>query len=313
MNKCNEERHQTIRCLLATGANVNFLRYDHQTALSLLVWKNCANCVNMAIDAGADVNMKGFFGEIPLSLALERAQRNNPISFSDAGKDVTSELNKATKTIISSLIKAGADVNALDPVGNSALHLASVSKHSDFVQLLLNHSVRINFPNADNNNALHYHFKYSGGFFRSKTTLLLLVAGEDYPDISVFRVTGITEEDYPDISLLYVRGNTGYFPDIPLPPVTGISLEAYPAIPVSHATGIPEEDNPDTSVSSLMGITDWRLCLKHQCREAIRRHLITVNPHGNLFVRIPLLRLPAVITRYLLFNVSIATDENDDQ
>ena len=211
LNKCDEERHQTIRRLLATGANVNFLRYDHQTALSLLVWKNCANCVNIAIDAGADVNMKGFFGEIPLSLTLKRAQRNNPISFSDAGKDVTPELNKATKTILSSLIKAGADVNALDTVGNSALHLASVSKHSDFVQLLLNYSVRINFPNTDNNNALHYHFKYSGGFYRSKTTLLLLVAGEDYPDISVSHVTGMhLEEDYPDVShVLYVRGNTG--------------------------------------------------------------------------------------------------------
>ena len=62
-----------------------------------------------------------------------------------------------------------------------------------------------------------------------------------------------------------------------------------------------------------MGIKDWKLCLKHQCREAIRRDMIDVNPDGNLFLRIPRLGLPTVITRYLLFNVSLVTEDNDNQ
>ena len=313
LNKCNEERHQTIRCLLATGANVNYLRYDHQTALSVLVWKNCTNCVNVAIDAGADVNMRGFLGEVPLSLALKRAQSNNPISFTNEGKEVRSGLNKATSTTLSSLIKAGADVNVLDNYGNSALHLASVLNHSALVKLLLNHSVRINFRNPNNYNALRYYFKYSGGLFRSQTAVLLLVAGEDYLDISMPHVTGFTREVYPNNFLSLVTGFTGeIYSDIPLSHMAGFTGNDYLDIPTFDVMSITGDDNPDTSVSSLMGITDWRLCLKHQCREAIRRHLITVNPHGNLFVRIPLLGLPAVITRYLLFNVSIATNENDD-
>ena len=94
--------------------------------------------------------------------------------------------------------------------------------------------------------------------------------------------------------------------------MTGFTGNDYLDIPTFDVMSITGDDNPDTPVSSLMGITDLKLCLKHQCREAIRRHLITANPYGKLFVRIPLLGLPAVINRYLLFNVSIATDENDD-
>ena len=287
LNQCSKERNETIKSLLTSGANVNHSGFVSNT-LSLLVWKNCDVCVNTIINAGADVNMRGFLGEIPLFVALKRAQSNNPLSFIDAGAHVRSGLNRTTTIILSSLINAGADVNALDKDGNTALHYACVPNTSpfmhmgadvntssvmdtgtdvnardnvgnfvldfpipsDYIKLLLKHDVRINFLDTSNSSALQHYFKHSGGRFNSQTTLLLVVAGEHYPDI-----------------------------------------------PVSH----------------VMDITDWKLCLKHQCREAIRRHLVDVNPHGNLFVRIPLLGLPSVITRYLLFNVSLVTEENDDQ
>ena len=45
--------------------------------------------------------------------------------------------------------------------------------------------------------------------------------------------------------------------------------------------------------------------LKHMCREAIRKHLIDLNPHLHLFTRIPQLELPSPVTRYLLFYMSL--------
>ena len=45
---------------------------------------------------------------------------------------------------------------------------------------------------------------------------------------------------------------------------------------------------------------DLRLRLEHMCREAIRKHLIKVNPHSHLFSRIPQLPLPSALTQYLL-------------
>ena len=55
------------------------------------------------------------------------------------------------------------------------------------------------------------------------------------------------------------------------------------------------------------------LQLKHICREAIRKHLLKLDPHQHLFSRIPHLGLPESLNKYLLFYVSLETDfDNDD-
>ena len=48
--------------------------------------------------------------------------------------------------------------------------------------------------------------------------------------------------------------------------------------------------------------------LDHLCREAIRKHLIRLDPHTHLFKRIPLLNLPH-LTSYLLYELSIESKE----
>ena len=45
------------------------------------------------------------------------------------------------------------------------------------------------------------------------------------------------------------------------------------------------------------------LSLKHLCREAIRKHLLVIDPHQHLFYRIPRLGLPGSLSRYLLYDV----------
>ena len=80
---------------------MNHSGYCTETALSLLVWKNCNECVAVAINAGADVNMRGYLGQVPLFLALKTAQSNN---------EERSAFNRTTNAILSSLMKAGADV-----------------------------------------------------------------------------------------------------------------------------------------------------------------------------------------------------------
>ena len=52
-----------------------------------------------------------------------------------------------------------------------------------------------------------------------------------------------------------------------------------------------------------------KLELKHICREAIRKHLLKLDPHLNLFGRIPRLGLPNALNMYLLFNVSLEEEE----
>ena len=51
--------------------------------------------------------------------------------------------------------------------------------------------------------------------------------------------------------------------------------------------------------------TDLKLNLKHLCREAIREHLLAIDPHENLFGRVPQLGLPSSLAKYLLYNMSL--------
>ena len=51
------------------------------------------------------------------------------------------------------------------------------------------------------------------------------------------------------------------------------------------------------------------LKLKHLCREVIRSRLITLDPESHLFNRIPLLKLPSIIQDYLLYGMSLETEE----
>ena len=57
---------------------------------------------------------------------------------------------------------------------------------------------------------------------------------------------------------------------------------------------------------------DQKLSLKHLTRELIRKHLINIDPHENLFGRIPQLGLPSSLTKYLLYNMSLDYDDDDD-
>ena len=50
---------------------------------------------------------------------------------------------------------------------------------------------------------------------------------------------------------------------------------------------------------------DLQFDLMHLCRQTIRKHLLSADPHEHLFGRIPRLGLPKPLTRYLLFNFSL--------
>ena len=54
---------------------------------------------------------------------------------------------------------------------------------------------------------------------------------------------------------------------------------------------------------------ELQMCLKHLCREAIRNHLLELDPHTHLFSRIPRLELPSSINDYLLYNQTLDDDE----
>ena len=55
------------------------------------------------------------------------------------------------------------------------------------------------------------------------------------------------------------------------------------------------------------------LNLKHMCRETIRKHLLDIDPHENLFIRVPKIGLPSSLTKYLLYDVSLEDDPEEEE
>ena len=71
------------------------------------------------------------------------------------------------------------------------------------------------------------------------------------------------------------------------------------------------EENESKTLLPNRPLLDWlkeskaKLSLINSSREAIRKHLLIVDPHRNLFERVPKLGLPATLNNYLLYNVSL--------
>ena len=64
-------------------------------------------------------------------------------------------------------------------------------------------------------------------------------------------------------------------------------------------------------VPEYLKFSDLKLSLKHLCRQAIRKHLLDVDPYEHLFRRVPRLRLPASLSKYMLFDVSLNADKEE--
>ena len=68
----------------------------------------------------------------------------------------------------------------------------------------------------------------------------------------------------------------------------------------------------ENKIPDCLTFHDSQLQLKHICREAIRKHLLDLDPHQHLFGRIPKLGLPFALINYLLYGQSLDDDMLDD-
>ena len=69
-----------------------------------------------------------------------------------------------------------------------------------------------------------------------------------------------------------------------------------------------EGTTDETLIDSIADVQGQPPSLKHLCRWSIRNHLLEISLE-NLFVRLPQLVLPPLLVSYLLYNVSLDTEE----
>ena len=128
-----------IERLIALGVCVDAKDRSGNTPLHEASGNGHADVVKLLIDNGAKVGVRNGRGEAPLSWIASSFRR---------------DIEKF-KEIIEALINAGAEIDAQDNRGNTALHRVSERGHADVVKLLINAGADINAKNKDGDTALH--------------------------------------------------------------------------------------------------------------------------------------------------------------
>ena len=335
---------ELIKCLVRQGADVNAVNKYHDTALLLASRSDDVNVLKILIEAAADVNYVGLFPEqTALTRAWYSGKKENVKLLLEAGADVNAGHQRypgimcdlliqsgrcpeqlirnvgvnakdifgfpliilATREeygrAVPSLIREGADVNALDQQGNTALHTINTRVKGC---LLLAAGARINIFNDQKHNALRSYI-----FWRNDRAL-------DYRR----RRVNIYSPEYKEplreniCMLLYAAGETldgttvkgQYVPEhIPLTPSECLLYRAEGTHLIDDFTVM----NKTLTVPEYLRFKDLKLCLRHLCREAIRRHLLDLDLHTNLFVRALKLELPKSLTSYILYD-QLLDDDN---
>jgi ankyrin repeat protein len=126
-----------VKLLLSVGANVDAKEHTFgQTALMWAAAENHATAVKVLIEAGADVNMRSATLNFPpfkwgvvgmVSTVLPKGSWT-PLMYAARQNAIESART---------LVAAGADVNAIDPEGSTALLIAILNAHYDMAAALL--------------------------------------------------------------------------------------------------------------------------------------------------------------------------------
>ena len=156
---------------------------------------------------------------------------------------------------------------------NLVLLRGAMTENNKFVKLLLRASAHTNINNYVGNNALEEYIVLKGRVKRYMTD------GE-YPTSAKKRMC----------MLLFAAGE--------LCRETAILLT-------------DDEYHQSDMIKTPEYLLESEFSLKNKCREAVRNHLLDLDQHTNLFIRIPRLNLPPSLQRYLLYGFSL--DDDDDE
>ena len=203
--------------LIAKHVNINAALPDGATALAWAVFLDLEDTARKLIEAGADVNTKGDYGETPLTLALANGNVALTTRLLKAGADPkATRWNGETTLMIAAnagsveevklLLDAGLDVNATESEkGQNALMWAAAEGHPDVVDLLIQKGANVNAATKSGFTALAFATMKND----SASVRFLVKAGADpnyaLPDkdkTKMLLVAGAYESKEAEIALL---------------------------------------------------------------------------------------------------------------
>ena len=308
LEAAREGNCDVLQAMIEAGADVNSRNQYRKTACMLAAQNGHVNCVNMLMEAGADVNARGLYDKTALLLAAETGETLCVQRLIEAGADVNEgatlgHIRGKTTLMYAAvnghlqctklLIEAGADVNMGSKHNFTALMFAAGKGHNCCVKMLVEAGADVN--HTDN----HGH-----------TTLMLLVAKKGYiPWIDL----GTLSDERMLLTVKLLLKLKAHVNRINLYGNNALTRHIAYSIPVNRnlatmlfaAGEVCDPNGLNCPVPEYLQYKELRLCLKHLARETIRKHLIHLNPHTNLFLWIPWLGLPSLLTEYLLYGISL--------
>ena len=272
--------------LIKAGADVNFQNKDGETALHCVSRCGHVECMPLLLKAGADVNAQNKDGETALHCVSRRRHVECMTLLLKAGADVnvadcygTTPLMNASRDghleCVRKLQKAGAKVNATNYYGATALRIAAGNDRHRCLDLLLKARADVNRIDNDDRNALLELEMHSPNYVACMKKLLR--AGIHINKHDKLSNRNVLER------ILFRDEPSKYENAITLLSVAGEILEA------TDVGKIPEK----------LKLQNENFELRNICRGAIRKHLLKLDLHQNLFSRIPLLGLPPMLTQLM--------------
>ena len=253
----NEETQQEIaQILIRGGADVNKQDLNNNTALHAAISSRYDGCIQMILNAGADVNAANRLGLTAIDLSL----------------DILYPIKPET---LAQLLQKGAMLKH-----HNMFHLFHVAGQSvRFARALLARGADVNIIDARRRNLL-----FSAWMAKPECIRLFLKEGVFVNLTDIFGMKALQH------FLLKDRKN-GHVAMLPF--AAGEKLQS------DYELSQLKEIAPECEE-----IFNTQCRLDRICRAAVRKHLLRLKPYLNLFIRIPQLPLPAPLADFLLYNMS---------
>ncbi len=288
--------------LLEAGAHVNQADNRGWTSLGKSAWQNAPDCMKLLLHAGADVNQADNDGYTPLSSASFKNAPDCVKLLMEAGAEVNHTDNDGRTSLMKAafqnasdclklLLAGGADVNQCDGIGRTPLLNAAWQGADVCSKLLLDAGANVNMADEYGQTAL-------------------IVAGRQAADDDMQAV----QEKQQDV-VLKVLLAAGATVNVPCNNKLNCRESGAKLLFAAGEQIITVKQNDNQEAKKFFP-PDWNEHkLKNECRKVIRKHLLMLDPHTNLFMRIPQLQmttkragLPDYVVFYLLFHENIEVD-----
>ena len=289
--------------LLKAGANVNIKNRSEATALMYAAAQDYG-CLKILTERGAHVNCRDSAGETALDYAVKNKRLCNIEHLLKCGANVNnvdeygkSVLMKALTTdsnpdCVRLLIKNKIDINSTDNDGKSALVYATVNSCEQSMKILIEEGADVNMAVNQGHEAGLTPLIASSLAGNISGVRMLLSAGayvnKGSNAINCHLSRSQRNEDL--LKLLLVAGET----------TTDRQIMKL----VFHG---PAEETKDEEELHFEDEQDINLMYK--CRDTIRGHIATTNPHVNMFSAVVQLGLPDLMCSYLLYNLTLTEKE----